>query len=162
MSTPSFRAILDSIAWCIVGLTLVGSLIYCIVGVPLTFAVEHLGWFDALAPASAFMLATLHVAAYAFAIACVLTCFAATGSHMLVVLPVAVGLVVGYVVVARGLVWLVELAIPMLPWVLSNRKPLASRMRKVRVQCASHSSPWFRFWSRAGAPSGRTERRAST
>jgi hypothetical protein len=88
----NIRDNLESLAGALVGLSLLGSLGYCALGIVTTLAVEHLGWFDMLAPFSAWMLSTLHIAAYLFATCCVLAVLGVTGSPLRLAIPVTMAL----------------------------------------------------------------------
>ena len=120
MNTPSVRQSLESIAWAVVGLSLVASLGFCVVGVAVTLVVEHIGWFDALAPMSSWMLDTLHVAAYVFATCCVLVTLGASGAHMAVVVPAAFAILFAFGAISYGFVQLLLYLKPAFAVLLSN------------------------------------------
>jgi hypothetical protein len=118
--TNKLHGLLESVAWASVGFTALGSLGFCVFGVVITLAVEHLGWFDAVAPLSHWMLSNLHVAAYAFAASCVLAALGATGIALRVAVPVALLLPFGYAVLSYGVLQFVALLAPLLAIAMAN------------------------------------------
>jgi hypothetical protein len=109
---PKLQQSLESLAWASVGLSLVASLGYSVFGVVLTLAVEHIGWFNALAPLSAWMLATVHLAANVFAACCILVTLGATGMRMRIAVPLVMTIPFAYLQLSIGFTQLLALITP--------------------------------------------------
>lgn len=109
---PKLQQSLEGLAWASVGLSLVASLGYLAFGVVLTLAVEHIGWFNALAPLSAWMLATVHLAANVFAACCILATLGATGIRLRIAVPLVMTIPFAYLQLSFGFTQLIALITP--------------------------------------------------
>ncbi len=117
---PKWRDSLESLALASVGISLIGSLGYCIVGVVTTLTVEHFGWFNILAVVSEWMLSTLHIAAYIFAVSCILATFGASGMPMRITVPVTIALPFCYGVISYGVLRIIDVVTPFAVLLVSN------------------------------------------